>query len=71
MHPKRTAEVVRSEDLELIMKDKLETLQNTSFFLNCCFDDQVRTRAEIVLASQRKPATSCKIKADSVKNLLP
>jgi hypothetical protein len=39
------------------MKEKLETLQDTSFFLNCCFDDQVRTRAEIVLASQRKPAT--------------
>jgi hypothetical protein len=39
------------------MKGKLETLQDTSFFLNCCFDDQVRTRAEVVLASQRKPAT--------------
>jgi hypothetical protein len=35
------------------MKEKLETLQDTSFFLNCCFDDQVRTRAEIVLASQK------------------
>jgi hypothetical protein len=52
------------------MKDKFETLQDTSFFLNCCFDDQVGTRAEMVLASQRKLATSCKIRADSVKKSL-